>query len=258
MADLVLNENLVNEYLSYKFSTSFNQDTTRKLLKYIHTFPLKSDHPLMQDPSLIGQLDGGDPLIEISDVLDDVLLVQNSRLKLMLIDKIIVPMPIFTTLNILNNSEKLKPKYGATYPNANEKNKALSHIRALLSDAIWINVIDSYIADDSSQWNTNKLILSNIIPKKVTKLTITSGSQYRNNRGDIITKKNKINSDEQEELKTICGDWIIISQQLNADITHDRYIETDKLKILLSSGLYNLSESSSKDFTYIIEIKPIK
>ena len=43
-------------------------------------------------------------------------------------------------------------------------------------------------------------------------------------------------------------------QNINQNI-HDRYIETDKVKILLSSGLYHLSTNSQKDFTYMVKIK---
>lgn len=94
MADLVLHESLVDEYLNYKFNTGFNQSKTQKLLKYILPFPLKNDHSLMQDPAIKMQLEGSDPLIEISNETDDSVLVQYSRLKLMLIDKAMAALPL--------------------------------------------------------------------------------------------------------------------------------------------------------------------
>ncbi len=248
MADLVLHDDLVEDYLKYKFNDSFDHMKIRQLLKHIHTFYLKKNHPLMSDPSSIGQLDGSDPLIEISDEIDDSILVQTSRLKIMLINKVISPLPSFTTLNILNINEKLKLKYGATYPNQLDKNKAQEHIKALLSDAVWIKITDSYIDYDASQWLENKSTITNIIPKKVIDLTIVSGSQTSN--------REKLNSIKEEELRIICSFWIVKpSQILNTNRIHDRYIETDKVRILLSSGLYHLSSTSTKDFTYVIELK---
>lgn len=51
MWSVVLSNSLVNEYLDFRFNKQFNRDKVGKLLKYILSFPLKSSHPLMQDPS---------------------------------------------------------------------------------------------------------------------------------------------------------------------------------------------------------------
>jgi hypothetical protein len=237
MADLVLSDSLVNEYLKFKDNSGFDKSKIRKLLKHILVFPLKNSHSLMQDPAMAMQLEGSDPLIEIIDVLDDAGLVQSSRLKLMLIDSAILPTPSFTTINITSIlPEKLQPKYGATYPNAADKNKAQAHIKALLSDATWIKITDAYLAN--ADWNNNKVLITTLVPHKALDLTIVTN--------DFT---------QQNELNTIYNHWNIIAPQFPSNI-HDRYIETDKIKILLSSGLYHLSTSSSKDFTYIIELKP--
>jgi len=106
-----------------------------------------------------------------------------------------------------------------------------------LSDAKWIKITDNYIEYDSNQWNENKNILQNILPRLNIDIRIACGS---------FTKKN--------DLKTIYSDWNIKSENINQNI-HDRYIETDKVKILLSSGLYHLSTNSQKDFTYMVKIK---
>lgn len=253
MADLVLSDSLVDEYLKYKFNDGFDKNKTQKLLKYILPFPLKNNHSLMQDPAMAMQLDGSDPLIEISNIIDDLSSVQNSRLKLMLVDRVTTASS-FTTVNISGMlPEKLQPKYGATYPSATDKVKAQEHIKALLSDATQIKVIDSYI---DSQWKENKTILSNMLPRKSFDLTIESGSQISRN-GRIQIERPKLDSAKEKELKQLCAAWQVQSPKiLNTDKIHDRYIETDKIKILLSSGLYHLSTSSSKDFTYIIELKP--
>ena len=247
MADLVLSDNLVDEYFNFKFNIGFDKNKTQKLLKHIHIFPLKDNHARMQDPAIKMQLEGSDPLIEISNELNDAILVQSSRLKLMLIDKVMTLVPSFTTLNILNTYEKLKPKYGATYPNATDKNKAQAHIKALLSDAAWVKITDGYIAADSS-WNDNKFLIQTLLPNSSLKVTIVGS--------DIQQSKILLNGAQKKEIETLCANWNISCTAQNTATTHDRYIETDKVKILLSSGLFHLSTSSSKDFTYIIELKP--
>lgn len=246
MADLVLHDSLVDEYLKFKDNSSFNKSKIQKLFKYILPFSLKDNHPLMQDPAIKMQLEGSDPLIEISNEVDMAVLVQNSSLKLMLIDRNITPTPTFTTVNIMGIiPEKLQPKYGATYPNAIDKTKAKAHIKALLSDASWVTITDSYIANQD--WNQNKTLINELVPHKAMDLTIIGSN------GSIGSFS--ITELQKQEIKSLYNNWIVKCRALNIRIIHDRYIETNKLKILLSSGLYHLSESSQKDFTYIIELK---
>jgi len=243
MADLALNSSLIDEYVNYTFNEPFDTNKMRKLLKYISSFYIKINHPLLLDPAIPMQL-GNDPLIEIIDSSDDEEVVQNSILKLMLIDKAITPTPSFTTVNIVGVlPEKLQPKYGATYPNATDKIKAQKHIKTLLSNAQWIKITDSYIANN--QWNDNKTLLASLVSHTAIQLTLVGGN------GKNIPKISPI---QESELKSICADWKIQTQPVGTNI-HDRYIETDKVKILLSSGLYHLSTTSDTDFTYIIEIK---
>jgi len=248
MADLVLSESLVDEYLKFKDNSGFDKSKTQKLLKHILSFPLKNNHSLMQDPAMAMQLEGSDPLIEITDVLNDTDLVQSSRLKLMLIDKAISPMSSFTTVNITGIlPEKLQPKYGATYPNATDKAKAQAHIKALLSDAKWIKITDAYIAASAS-WQENKSLIQSLLPNITVNVTIVGA--------DIQQNKMSLDQNQKTEIQTLCANWAVNCSVLNNQTTHDRYIETDQVKILLSSGLYHLSVTSSKDFTYVIELKP--
>lgn len=248
MADLVLSDSLVDEYLKFKDNSGFDKSKTQKLLKHILSFPLKNNHYLMQDPAMAMQLEGSDPLIEIIDVLDDANLVQSSRLKLMLIDRAISSVSLFTSVNITGVfPEKLKPKYGATYPNATDKNKAQAHIKALLSDAKWIKITDAYISATSS-WQENKSLINTLLPNTTIKVTIVGA--------DSQQKKMSLDGNQKTEIETLCTNWTVSCLALQSETKHDRYIETDKVMILLSSGLYHLSTSSSKDFTYIIELKP--
>lgn len=244
MGNLALNDSLIDEYIKYKFQSNFDLNKIRRLLKFIQPFDIRSDHPSLQDPAMPIQLNN-DPLINIIPPCGNEELVQNSLLKLMLIDN--TSSYSFVTLNIMSDYEKIKLRFGGMYPNNLDKNKAQLHIKALLSDARWIKISDSYIDNDASQWNENKNLLMDIVPYKTLDLTIESGS--------VRNSKNPLDGTKKEELKSICRDWNVIGGQYNDNSFHDRYIETDKLKILLSSGLYNLSSGSNKDFTYIVEIK---
>lgn len=243
MWSVVLSDSLVNEYLDFRFNEQFNREKVGKLLKYILSFPLKSSHPLMQDPSFAPQIHATDPLIEVSSENDDSTLVQMSALKLMLVDT--HTNTSFLTLNIMGLNEKLRPEYTARYQASSEKIKAQMHIKALLSDAQWIKITDSYI-EANGQWNINKQILADIVPQRAIRLTIVSGS---------TRVGGSFSSEGKQDLKSICNGWEISSEQYNDNILHDRYIETDRVQIMLSGGLYHLSTSSKKELAYIVSQK---
>ncbi|MFZ2967549.1 MAG: hypothetical protein WA080_00670 [Sulfuricurvum sp.] len=206
----------------------------QNLIKHLHLPIVISTHQNQKytDPRITKQ---GGSYFKIVNKRNDEELVQSTRLKLMLIDKFITSAPTFTTVNISGLSEKLQPKYGATYPNAADKNKAQAHIKALLSDAHWIKITDGYMANND--WNSNKALINTLIPHKKLDLTIVTN-----------------NFTQKSDLEAICNTWNVKTPQFPSNI-HDRYIETDKVKILLSSGLFHLSSNSNKDFTYIIELK---
>jgi hypothetical protein len=152
----------------------------------------------------------------------------------------------YKILNINNSNEKLKPKYGATYLNSIDKNKAIEHIKFLLSDANWIKITDGYIAT-SSRWNDNKNLIEQIVPNIEIDLTIIGADKERKTL--VLTQSQK------DEIKALVPNLRDVKASRLAPNIHDRYIETDKLKILLSSGLEHLNSISNKDFTYVIEIK---
>jgi len=244
MAELALNNSLISEYLNFKFQNNYNANKTRKLLKYIQTFSIRNDHPLVTDPSMQMQLNN-DPLIDIIQSCSDDDLVKNSSLKLMLVDSYVNTS--YTVVNIQNSYEKIKLRFGGTYTGSLDKNNAQKHIKALLSDASYIIIYDSYINADNNQWAENKSIIQSIVPQVDINLKIESGS--------VRNHKPALTNDEKLELNSICSLWNIQSNQYNDNSFHDRYIESDKVKILLSGGIYNISTNSNKDFTYVVEIK---
>jgi len=239
MADLALSSTLIDEYIKYIFYDDFDRDKMRKVLKYIQPFSIRESHPILSDPAMPMMLEN-DPLIEIVEDMNDDELVKSTLLKLMLVDSSLVR--DFTTLNINSTYEKLDIRFGATYTNRMDKNKAQQHIKSLLESSKWIRVIDRYIATSSNQWGEYKNILQNILPNTPITITIQSNP--------LIDKRYK------DDLKTLFPNWSEIQgQRYNIQNTHDRYIETDKVRILLSSGLFHLSTTSNMDFTYIITIK---
>lgn len=245
MAELALNDSLIGEYIKYRFQDNFDVNKVRKLLKYIQPFAAKiSSHSLFSDPSFSPQL-SSDPLINIVPDCSDADLVQNSSLKLMLTDSHTATMTGFISLNIMGLTQKLSVRYSGVYNGRLDKNIAQLHIKALLSDASWVKITDGYIVANGS-WGQNKTIVQDIVPHNSLDLTIVGAA--KDNR------RMQINQTEKDELSAICVDWRIRANTLGNDV-HDRYIETNKVKILLSSGLYNLSASSNKDFTYVVEIK---
>jgi hypothetical protein len=244
MADLALSDSLIDEYLKYKFQDSYNPNIIRKLFKYIQPFSLKDDNIWMNDPSIPTQLES-DPLIEIIDRCDNEKLVQNTLLKFMLTTERINNIN-YKVLNINDSHEKLKPRYGAIYQSAFGKSNAIKHIKFLLSDAQWIKIIDGYITN-SRQWDSNKTLLVEIIPNINIDLTIVGADKDSHNY--------VINQTHKDEIKSLIPCLKKINSSTLTQNIHDRYIETDKLKILLSSGLEHLNSTSDKDFTYIVEIK---
>lgn len=245
MADIALKDSLIDEYLKYKFQDSYNPTTVRKLLKYIQPFAIREDNEWLQDPSILSQLEN-DPLIELIDNCSDSDLVQNTVLKLMISDTILSSSASYISLNLNNTLEKLQQKYVATYPTSQGKTRAQEHIKALLSDAKWVVITDGYIAT-SHQWENNKSIIADIVPLRSLNLKIVGADKGQS--------RNVLSAIEKSELEALSSNaWMIQPTSLTNN-THDRYIETDKLKILLSSGLEHLSSNSNKDFTYVVDIK---
>jgi hypothetical protein len=239
VADLVLSNALIDEYLKYIFQDDFNGKKIKKLFRYIEPFAIRDTHPMMSDPSMPMMLEN-DPMIEIIEDCSDDELVSKSRLKMMLVDRHMNAG--FTILNILGINNKLDKRFGGTYPNSMDKNKAQKHIKSLLEDAKWIRIADRYLAESQAQWERYQEIFQSILPNSSLSLTFESSPSIQN--------RHKV------DLQKIFTHWKTIKGKIY-DIynTHDRYIETDKLIILLSSGIFHLSSSSNTDFTYVVTLK---
>lgn len=247
MSVICLSDELVEQYLKFNFKKSFDKNTIQKLFKYLQPFLVSiSQHKIFEDPAFLPQI-VNDPLLNPAGNLSNEELVQKTILKLMLVER--KSKTNYTEVNIkpiFANQEKIDMLITATYVNANDKQGAINHIKDLISNGKYIKIIDRYISSQNS-WNENLLLIEEILPKEKKDIIFECGSK--------LYHEPSLSTSQKQDLEHSCNLWNIKSSLLNDSLIHDRYIETDKLKILLSSGWYNISTNSSKDFTYSIKIK---
>lgn len=245
MTILCLSDDLIDEYLKFKLNSNYNQEIVTKLLKFIQPALVSTcQHKLLQDPSAANQFTS-DPIINLIQINASVelcpkhQLVNQTTLKLQLVTKKDKNVE-FTQLNIKATSEsfeQLNMLLAGIHPTKTNKKEAVSHIKSLLSDAVFVNITDKYIAKDTAHWNQCKSIIEEIIPHREIKLKIITDS-----------------FNKHKDLTSICASWNIKYNKIRNNV-HDRYIETDKLIILISSGVFHLSTTSNTDLTYIVKVK---
>lgn len=238
-----MSDDLVSEYLNFRFGNKFDKALIAKLLKFIQPALIaSSQHSLLDDPSAQGQL-ASDPIIKLAPALSATNtmenLVRQTALKLQLVTNKQASCN-FTRLNIdalTDNFERLNMLLTGIFVNAQHKQEALSHIKDLIADANFVKITDGYLCDEST-WSQCKAVLTEILP--ITSIPIT-----------LVTD---VTNDRRSELRAINTGWQVKNKNI-LPTTHDRYIETDKLKIMLSSGIFHLSTSSNTDLTYTVKIK---
>lgn len=240
MGTLCLSDDLLDAYLKFRFTKDFDKKTIAKLLKFLQpALVSKNQHSFFNDPSMASQL-SADPIINLVVSCEADELVKQTTLKIQLvIGK--NSGANFTQLDIQPISERfesLNMLLAGQHKSNENKLAAINHIKELLADAKFVKITDKYIATTERNWQQCKKMLEEILPKNEL------------NPLRIITDNFKAHSD----LKAICSGWDVKSGQIDDNI-HDRYIETDKVIILLSSGLFHLDSSSKTDLTYIVKIK---
>ena len=236
---LALDDELLKEYFAFEHNRvkDYDKTTIIKLFKYLQPFKMsvrQKEALGLSDEKIKSLRESG--LIKIYRFNSEEDLIQSTKLKLMLTkDRVDGSYP-YPYINILN--DEIDVSFTATYKAEESRDKAIEHIKALLLDANKIAIYDRYLSANST-WSNNKQMLFQILPIKIINVEIICDINWTNNK--------------KRELEDYCSEWIINKKVWNTDI-HDRYIETDKVIILLSSGLINLA-STTKDFTYIIKIK---
>jgi len=237
---LALETSLIAQYLAFQKSIvgDYDRITIEKLFKYLQPFTMsvsqKEDIGLTDE---VAQALSGSRLIKIRYRQNEDDLIQKTILKLMLTKDDIDGTFPYPYINILN--DELDISFTATYKNGESRDKAIEHIKALLKDSSGIKIYDKYLSANSS-WSNNKQVLFDILPQKIIQIDIYCDRDWNTSRATDLT--------------TVCTDWTI-NKEPWVHTVHDRYIETDKVIILLSSGIINLSNASTKDFTYIVKIK---
>jgi hypothetical protein len=230
---IALSDELLKDFLNFHFNNKFDKDTISNLLKYIHPFSINRKQLSNFDQSIQKSIINGNPFINTSNTTNETELINSTKYKLMLTTN----NNTYPYINIME--DEIDNNYTATYKANDCRCKAKKHIKALLSSAKHITIIDNYLFSKetkSNQWNNNFTILKYILPNK--KITIFCNQN--------------ITQSHITGLKTYNSLWTIKKYKENTKNIHDRYIKTDKLEILLSSGLEYL-EDKSKDFTYIVK-----
>jgi len=235
---LALDEALLKEYFAFQKGkkSDYTKEIIEKLFKYLQPFTMsvsQKENIGLSDEVVKSLSDSG---IKVRTCFNEDELIQKTLLKVMLTkDRTCGTYP-YPYINILDDETDVS--FTATYKSGENRDKAKEHIKALLLDSNEITIFDRYLSVNSS-WNINKQVLFDILPIK--DITINIFCEY------------DWNDSRKNDLENYCSDWSIQKEDWNRDI-HDRYIETDKVTILLSSGFIYLS-SLSKDFTYIVKIK---
>lgn len=244
MQALCLSNDLIKEYIDFKYGKSFDTRLVTKLLKFIQpALVCTSQHSLFQDVSAAGQF-VADPIINLTSFK-----AENRQLTAsQLVDKTILKVQLVTKKNnnadftqldinaLSDNFERLNMLLTGVHETNTHKQEALNHIKALISDAEFVKITDNYLHEKNS-WEQSKSVLDEILPRK-----------------NILVKIITDNFDKHTSLKKIYSGWQVKAEQINQNV-HDRYIETDKIKIMLSSGIFHLSKNSNTDLTYTVRIK---
>lgn len=230
---VALSDDLIKEFLAYK-ANSFNQDVIAKLFKYLHPFKIGKHQQHLFQPEILKQLVTNPVFVHSSPASTEIDLIKDTRFKIMLTkDRNVYPY-----INILG--DEIDVNFNALYKANDDRSKAIAHIKALLKDATYIEIIDEYLFKaGSTQWNENFKLLKEILPLKPITINFTT------------TKKVEEEQKFITQMKTYSSNnWKIPPFKTKKGI-HDRYIKTDKVTILLSSGIDYLHDKS-KDLTYLV------
>jgi len=240
---LALDEELLKEYFAFQKGkkSDYTKEVIEKLFKYLQSFTISIQQKNainLSDEIVKSLTDSG--LIKVRNRSTEDELIQKTLLKVMLTTSSVNGTFPYPYINILD--DEVDVSFTATYKSGDNRDKAKEHIKALLSDANEISIYDRYLSkinQNNDSWSINKLTLLDILPQKDIIINIYCEYNWDNNR--------------ENDLISVFSEWIINKENFDRNI-HDRYIETDKVIILLSSGIINLS-SITKDFTYIIKVK---
>lgn len=230
---IALSDDLIKEFLAFK-GNNFDKEVIAKLFKYLHPFKIGKHQQQLFQPEILKQLVANPIFIHPSSASTEKDLIKDTRFKIMLTkDRNDYPY-----INILG--DEIDVNFNALYKANDDRSKAISHIKALLEDANNIEIIDKYLfkpIPSSTQWAENLEILKKILPRKNINIK-------------FLSNNSEIKPEHKTQIKNCCTQWNPTYPRIPTNI-HDRYIKTDKVTILLSSGIDYLHDKS-KDLTYLV------
>lgn len=235
---------LISEYFAFKKGkhSEYDDTTISRLFKYLHPFKMsvkQKEHIGLSDEEA-QSLSAGD-FVKIRNFIDEEELIKKTTLKVMLSKDSTNGTFPYPYINILDDETDVN--FTATYKMNKSREKAIEHIKNLLLNSAEIKLYDKYLFYKKN-WKTNRDTIVNLFPKSSTVKIYADkkekvGSSFINiNKKPFFKRISYLN---------------LLTHNTKSDL-HDRYIETDKYIILLSSGLFYLS-NKKKDFTYIVKIK---
>lgn len=236
---IALSDKLLKEYFKYKMGQNFDKNIIQNLFKYLQPFSITREQleSLNLDIAIKSKIISGGDIVSPSSASTKNDLINSTFYKIILTDS--NNNYPYTHINIMN--DKFSVNYTATYQSNENRDKVKKHIKNLLLTVETIKIVDKYLSPQyNNQWNKIFTLLKTILPNKNLIINI-----YYDN---LLSTRNI-----QSLLENYNNKWEIHLNEWN-DSTHDRYIETGNLQILLTSGFLNLAKIS-KDFTYIVKEK---
>ena len=249
---LAVKENILKSYLKYKISNNndFDRELISSFFQYYKPFKValyqlinlgyseRTALNLYQEQDIFNGLSSS-----IGIFTDENELIQNTLYKVMLTTQ----NDNFPYINILNTQTDIN--FTATYYASEDRTKVKEHIKALLLNTDEITIVDKFLSAkkrgrgghiiSDEYWEANLELLKYILPDKDITINIFCQNDWNDSR--------------KNDLETYNSRWNIVKNEFDFNI-HDRYIKTDKVEIILSSGFLNLS-NDSKDFTYIVKVQ---
>lgn len=169
-------------------------------------------------------------------------LIEKSQLRLLLTHDDGIKSLKYLTINILKNNYEISKKFSGTYEPGVPRHNAIKHIKSLIENSSNIKIFDKHMSW-ANNFYVNIAILKRVLPLNA------SVDLYLENEIPMSTAKNDLFRDT---LASERADLTVIWHEIDSDM-HDRYIEADSIKVLMSSGLFYLKERK-KDFTYVVNI----
>lgn len=255
---LVIGRDIGEELCNFRNNKSCNTRIVEKILHYYKNYPIFTTSALMQKyyydfPTILNAV--------LSNVITPRINIDNSS------EKDIAKHTIYKV--VLCNDEnknifpyiyicgdKIENNFTATFLSRESRQKAIDHLKDLLSNAVKILVYDNYLLqpDRNGQFNNWQSFIqfcSLLLPRKSLNIKYLQQISLARNNSNYTIYQNS-----QQDIANICQNWSwsIVSTQPNT-YSHDRYLIINnghsKIEIIFTSGICHLM-NNSKDFTYIV------